>query len=251
MASHPYLDHPGILAFAHRGDSQAAPENTLAAFRSAHDLGFRYFETDVHLSKDGVLLAFHDHKLDRVTDSCGLISKLDHGQIKQAKVGGTDPIPTLSELLEEFPHTRINIEPKSDDAVRPLIDLIKATKSIDRVCMGSFNGRRIQQIRQALPNACTSMGPRETLWARLGSLGLPAPELTAHCAQVPTHFLGVPVADTRFIQHLHELGMQTHIWTVNEESEMHRLLDAGATGLMTDRPAMLRSVLEARGQWSA
>lgn len=249
MATHPYLEHSGILAFAHRGDSQAAPENTHAAFASAHAMGFRYFETDVHLSRDGVLLAFHDHKLDRVTDTRGTVAKLDYGAIKQARVGGTDPIPLMADLLEEFPETRINIEPKSDAAVQPLIDLIKASNAVDRVCFGSFHSRRIDKIRQALPNACTSMGPAETLRARLGSWGIKTAEPEAHCAQVPTSYFGIPVADTHFIHYLKNLGLQTHIWTVNDETEMHRLLDAGATGMMTDHPALLRRVLEERGQW--
>lgn len=250
MANHPYLEHSGVLAFAHRGDGQAAPENTHAAFASAHALGFRYFETDVHLSKDGVLLAFHDHKLDRVTDSRGVVAKLDYSRIQQARVGGTERIPLMAELLEAFPDTRINIEPKSDAAVQPLIDLVRASNAVHRVCFGSFHSRRIARIRAALPDACTSMGPRETLWARMGSLGLPAPAIQANCAQVPTRQFGIPIADRRFMQHLLKLGMQTHIWTVNEESEMHRLLDAGASGLMTDHPALLKGVLQSRGQWA-
>lgn len=249
MATHPYLEHSGILAFAHRGDSQSAPENTRAAFASAHAMGFRYFETDVHLSRDGMLLAFHDHKLDRVTDTRGIVSQLDYAEIKHALVGGAEPIPLMAELLEEFPETRFNIEPKSDASVQPLIDLIKSTRSVHRVCLGSFNSSRIEKIRQLLPEACTSMGPMETLRARLGSWGINTRKPRAHCAQVPTSYYGVPVADSHFIQHLQKIGLQTHIWTVNEENEMHRLLDAGATGLMTDHPAVLKSVLEARGQW--
>lgn len=249
MATHPYLEHAGVLAFAHRGDGEAAPENTLAAFQSAHRLGFRYFETDVHLSRDGMLLAFHDDRLERVSDGRGAIAELDYAQIRQARVGGSEEIPTMAALLEEFPHTRFNIEPKSDASVQPLIELIEATGALERVCLGSFSGRRIARIRAALPGACTSMGPLETLWARLGSWGLPAPALRAHCAQVPTRHYGAPVADARFMRHLRGLGLQTHIWTVNDEAEMQRLLDAGADGLMTDRPALLRRVLESRGQW--
>ena len=250
MALHPFLEHSGILAFAHRGDSQAAPENTMAAFSSAHALGFSYFETDVHLSQDGVLLAFHDHKLDRVTNSRGVVAQLDYATIAQARVGGSERIPLLAELLEEFPDTRINIEPKSDAAVQPLVKLIKSTNAVQRVCFGSFHSRRTKQIRATLPHACTSMGPLETLRTRLASWGAPAATVKAQCAQVPTNHFGVPIADTRFIQYLLNLGLQTHIWTVNHAPEMHSLLDAGASGLMTDNPALLKSVLQSRGQWA-
>jgi len=249
MPSHPYLEHDGILAFAHRGDGEAAPENTMAAFKSAHEIGLSYFETDVHLTRDGVLLALHDDKLDRVTDSKGIVAELDYKAVREARVGGSEPIPLMSELFEEFPDTKFNIEPKSDDSVKPLIDLVKSTNAIDRCCFGSFSGKRIDSIREALPTACTSMGPLECLWARLGSYGIPTPKLQAHCAQVPTRQYGLPLADERFMRHLKSLGIQTHIWTVNEEDEMQRLLDAGVSGIMTDRPALLKQVLQQRGQW--
>ena len=247
---HPYLEPAGFRAFAHRGDHDAAPENTHRAFESAVELGFRYLETDVHLSADGTLYAFHDDRLDRVTDARGLIGELDAGAINRARVGGQHAIPTMASLFEAFPDTRFNIEPKSDAAVAPLVDLIRATGSIDRVCIGSFSGRRITQVRATLPGSCTSMGPLETTWARLSSLGLPTPRIDADCAQVPVSQWGIRIVDKAFVTGQRRHNRETHVWTVNTQAEMERLIDLGVDGIMTDHPALLKSVLKARNLWS-
>ncbi|MEM9603306.1 MAG: glycerophosphodiester phosphodiesterase [Pseudomonadota bacterium] len=246
---HPYLAPTGFKAFAHRGDHDAAPENTFTAFSSAVAMGYRYLETDVHLSRDGELFAFHDNELDRVTDSRGRLSELDAAQIRRAHVGEVERIPVMAELLEAFPDVHFNIEPKSYAAVAPLIELIRHTRSVHRVCVGSFSGQRIDQVRAALPEVCTSMGPLETTWARLQSLGLPTPGIVAHCAQVPCSQWGIRLVDAAFIECQHRHGRETHVWTVNEASEMHRLIDLGVDGIMTDHPARLKAVLEDRGLW--
>ena len=246
----PFLDSQNILAFAHRGDSEAAPENTAAAFQSAVDLGFRYLETDVHCTRDGVLIAFHDDRLDRVTNQKGRIKKLNYADVACARVDNSEPIPLMEELLGDFPDIYFNIDPKSDAAVQPLIEIIKRTASEDRVCVGSFSDRRLRQIRSALPDVCTSMATYEAARAKLNSLGVRLGSLRANCAQVPVTWNGVSVVDRRFIQAMKAQGIPVHVWTINDASEMHRLLDMGVDGIMTDRPALLKSILISRKQWS-
>ncbi len=249
MVDHAFLEHEGILAFAHRGDHQAGPENTLSAFEGAVQQGFCYLETDVHCSKDGVLLAFHDDRLDRVTDQQGLIAQTDYALIRQARIRETEQIPRLESLLEAFPDARFNIDPKSDAAVGPLIDIIRHMDAEQRVCIGSFYGRRLRWVRDALPGVCTSMARAETTYARFASLGLPWRSGGAACAQVPVWWNRILVVDSRFVQTMHAQGIPVHVWTVNNIDEMHRLLDLGVDGLMTDYPAKLKSVLLTRGQW--
>ncbi|MEP5368716.1 glycerophosphodiester phosphodiesterase family protein, partial [Parvibaculum sp.] len=155
-AKFPYLEFDGLLAFAHRGGAGAWPENTMPAFQGAVDLGYRYIETDVHATRDGVLLAFHDDKLDRVTDMQGVIAEMDYAEVRKARIAGTEPIPLMAELLAAWPDIRINIDPKRDNAARPLVQLLKEAKAVERVCVNSFSGRRTAGIRDALgPNLCT------------------------------------------------------------------------------------------------
>ncbi|MEQ9527485.1 MAG: glycerophosphodiester phosphodiesterase family protein, partial [Parvibaculaceae bacterium] len=139
-AKYPYLEHDGLLAFAHRGGAGAWPENTMPAFQGAVDLGYRYIETDVHATRDGVLLAFHDDKLDRVTDMQGTIAEMDYAEVRKARIAGTEPIPLMAELLSTWPDIRINIDPKRDNAAAPLIRLLRDSGAVERVCVTAFSG---------------------------------------------------------------------------------------------------------------
>ena len=247
---HPYLNHPGPLAFAHRGGAEEHPENSLAAFAHAVSLGYRYLETDVHLTADGVILAFHDDSLDRVTDRSGVISECTAAEVAQARISGVEHIPTLDELFDTFPDTCINIDPKDDRVVGPLVETIQRHEALNRICIGSFSGRRLTQCRRLLgPGLCTSAGPLDTARFRLASLGLAPTPTSINCLQVPVRQSGIPVVDRRFVDHAHERGLQVHVWTIDEPNDMHRLLDLGVDGLMTDRPSTLRSVLVERNQW--
>jgi glycerophosphoryl diester phosphodiesterase len=246
----PFLDHPGPLAFAHRGGAGDWPENTMPAFEGAVALGYRYVETDAHVTADGVCLAFHDERLDRVTDRTGVIAELTYQEVRQARVDGREPIPLLEDLIAAFPEVRVNIDPKHDAAVEPLAAVIERTGSIDRVCVGSFSDQRIARLRAALgPRLCTSLGPKAIARLRGGSFGLPAGRFEGGCAQVPHKYKGVAVTDRRFVERAHAAGLQVHVWTIDDPVEMHDLLDLGVDGIMTDRPVVLRDVLRSRGAW--
>jgi glycerophosphoryl diester phosphodiesterase len=253
VPSHPYLDHDGPIPFAHRGGASEAPENTLPAFEYAVGLGYRYLETDVHATADGRLVAFHDASLDRVTDRRGRIAELRWSEVARAMVDGRAPIPLLTDLFEAFPDARINIDCKSDGAVDPLVRAVRATGSIDRVCIGAFSDRRLARLRRELgPGLCSTMGPGEVARLRIGSLvpgGTGLVGRAAACIQVPVAMAGIPVVDRRSVATAAHLGLPVHVWTIDDATEMHRLLDLGVAGIMTDRPAVLRDVLQARGHW--
>ncbi|BBC97238.1 glycerophosphodiester phosphodiesterase [Streptomyces griseofuscus] len=248
---HPYLDHPGPLAFAHRGGAADGVENTAAQFRRAVELGYRYIETDVHATADGRLVAFHDTTLDRVTDGAGRIADLPWSEVRRARVGGREPVPLFEELLETFPEVRWNIDIKAEPALRPLLDLLERTGAWDRVCVGSFSEARVLRAqRLAGPRLATSFGTRGVLSLRLRSWGLPAAvRRSAVAAQVPEAQSGVPVVDARFVRAAHARGLHVHVWTINEPERMHRLLDLGVDGIMTDHIDTLRKVMEERGVW--
>ena len=222
----------------------------MPAFEGAVRLGFRYVETDVHATSDGALLAFHDDVLDRVTDYSGDIAKLPWDIVRRARVGGREPIPLLEELLGTFPDLRVNIDPKHDAAVQPLIDIIEKFDAIHRVCIGSFSDKRVAKLRKALgPDLCTALGPNAVRRLVVGSRGLPVGRFNQPCAQVPPQRRSVTIVSKRFLDAAHRRGIAVHVWTIDDDMEMERLLDLGVDGIMTDRPAVLRSLLEARGQW--
>ncbi|GGY08865.1 glycerophosphodiester phosphodiesterase [Streptomyces anandii] len=248
---HPYLDHPGPIAFAHRGGAADGVENTVAQFRRAVALGYRYIETDVHATADGRLVAFHDTTLDRVTDGSGRIADLPWEDVRHARVGGREPVPLFEELLETFPEVRWNIDVKAEPALLPLLELVERHGAWGRVCVGSFSEARVVRAqRLAGPRLATSYGTRGVLGLRLRSWGVPAAlRRSAVAAQVPVSQSGVPVVDPLFLRAAHARGLHVHVWTVNEPKRMHRLLDLGVDGIMTDHIDTLREVMEDRGVW--
>jgi glycerophosphoryl diester phosphodiesterase len=222
----------------------------MPAFEHAVRLGYRYVETDVHVTSDGVLLAFHDDVLDRVTDGHGRVDELPWSVVRQAKVDGREPIPLFEDLLGTWPDLRVNIDPKHDGAVDALVEVLQRCDAVDRVCIGAFSDRRLARVRSLLgPRVCTSLGPRSIARLRAASYGVPAGRLPSPSAQVPTGARGVTLVDARFVKTAHARNIDVHVWTIDDRDEMVRLLDLGVDGIMTDRPAVLREVLESRGQW--
>ncbi|GAA2436168.1 glycerophosphodiester phosphodiesterase [Streptomyces macrosporus] len=252
--AHPFFDHPVPLAFAHRGGAvagRAGLENTHAAFARAVELGYRYLETDVHVTADGHLVAFHDATLDRTTDGSGPIAALSWAEVRRARVGGSEPVPLFADLLRAFPHARWNIDVKADAALTPLLEVLDSADAWDRVCVGAFSESRVARARAlAGPRLATSLGTRGVLGLRLRSYRLPgAVSRGALCAQVPVRHGGVRVVDRAFVRHAHARGLQVHVWTINDPARMRALLDLGVDGIMTDHIETLRTVLAERGAW--
>jgi len=218
----------------------------MRAFEQAVGLGYRYLETDVHVTADGVVVAFHDDDLARTCGRPGRISDLPFADVEAARVDGTETIPTLRDLLDAFPDVRLNIDCKSDAAVGPLADEIAKHGVLDRVCLASFSDARIRSLRRRLGvGLCTAAATRElaVLWATGRNLG------DAKAAQVPVRQRGMTVVTERFIRRAHHAQVAVHVWTIDDPAEMHRLLDLGVDGIMTDRPVALRDVFVERGLW--
>lgn len=256
---YPFLDHDGPIAFAHRGGAAGGLENSLTAFGQAVAMGYRYLETDVHATSDGVLLAFHDRTLDRVTDRRGRIARLPYAQVRRARIGGTEPIPLLEDVLQAWPQVRVNVDVKEVGAIGPLVEVIRRTGALDRVCVASFSERRLAATRRALgPRLCTALGPAAVarLWAASGrrlaaSYLLAYPHWAAEvpCVQVPEQVGRLTLVTAKLVDLAHGHGQRVHVWTVDDAAQMHRLLDLGVDGIMTDEIATLRHVLLARGMW--
>jgi glycerophosphoryl diester phosphodiesterase len=244
-----YLDSPGPVALAHRGahDAQVA-ENSMAAFERAVSLGYRYIETDVHATADGVLVAFHDSTLDRVTDRRGAIAQMTWAEVSRARLSDSSTIPLAQDVLGTWPHMRVNIDAKSDGAVGPLLDVLHRTRAHARVCVGSFSDRRTRTLRRALPpGTATALAPREVAALRIGlPPGSPWLPREVPCVQVPERQGRIRIVDPTFVERVHAQGRVVHVWTINDEADMRRLLDLGVDGLVTDEAELLARVLASR-----
>ncbi|HEX8508097.1 MAG TPA: glycerophosphodiester phosphodiesterase family protein, partial [Propionibacteriaceae bacterium] len=215
-----YFDVP-FIPYAHRGGAHYPPnlhrENTAYAFGQAVGLGYRHLETDVHATADGVLLAFHDSRLDRVTDHSGLIADLPYAQVKEARIGGHDPIPTLAELFVRFPDCHFNIDAKSEGAVDLLADTIDEHEAHDRVCVSSFSVRRLYRLRRRLGRRVASAASMYGIaWNRFAPvlnrlLNTPAPAL-----QMPVDYVVLGrnrrILTPALVDVVHRAGKLVHIW---------------------------------------
>ena len=252
----PFLDCPRPHAFAHRGGAAHAPENSWAAFEHAIKLGYAYLETDARATSDGKLMAFHDRTLDRMTDGSGPIGSRTYREVSALRVADSEPIPLIEDLLGAWPDARFNIDLKDEPGIALLADVLRRTGAWDRVCVTSFSGSRLRTARGLLDRpVCMATSPtviaavRYTIGAatRERQPGLLARRLAqwqVRCAQVPGK-----VASASFVRRAHGLGLDVHVWTINDRAEMSRLLDLGADGIMTDDICSLREVLIERGQW--
>src|SRR5215472_10507747 len=164
-----FLDTPGPLAFAHRGGAAHAPENSWRAFEHAVSLGYRYLETDLQATADGVLVAFHDKTLTRVCGRDGRVSRLSSAELSAARIDGTEPIPRLEDLLAAWPDVRFNLDVKDVPAIAPLPEVLRRTNAWDRVCVVSFSASRLRATRRALGRpVCMAASPFGTAMVRFG-----------------------------------------------------------------------------------
>jgi glycerophosphoryl diester phosphodiesterase len=249
---------------AHRGFSLAGLENSLAAFRSAVELGYFHLETDVHTTSDGELLLFHDRTLDRVTDGHGRIHDLTADEVREVRIGGTEPVPTFDELVEAFPNARFNLDVKDWHSVPSVVAAIERHQVHDRVLIASFSDRRRRAVlRQLSRRTASSAGTlANALFLVLGPLlsarraGAPVRAVLrlvlrdVNALQVPLRYRAIPVVTPGYVRRAHELGLYVHVWTINDPAQMHRLLDLGVDGIVSDRADLLKEVLQERGQWS-
>jgi glycerophosphoryl diester phosphodiesterase len=254
---HPYLSGPYPRAFAHRGwhvGDLAGLENSRGAFHQAVAEGYRYIETDVHATSDGVVVMHHDATLERTTDGRGAVAELPWSMVSGARVGGREPVCRLDELLEELPTALLNIDVKADSAVEPVVATLRRCGALGRVCLASFSDARLARLRKlGGPGLLTSMGPKSVaaLWAA-GQTGVSvlAGLSRGRMAQVPVRQGPLRVVSPGLLKVARRSGVEVHVWTVDEPSRMAALLDVGVDGLVTDRPDLLRDVLRSRGCWS-
>ena len=251
------------VPIAHRGSRLLWPENTMEAFSGAVALGYRHLETDLHITSDGVLVCIHDDTVDRTTNGVGPVDSFTLEELSDLDAGYRHAggegygfratgikVPTLEELASSFSDSSLVVDLKTDGLIDALVVLIERENLADRLIVGSFDDDRLDDFREATGGkVATSTGPAMArLWVIASRVGRGAGG-DAQALQVPTQIRGVRVVDERLVRLAHQSDMQVHVWTVNDEDEMKRLLDSGVDGLITDRPDILKAVLVERGEW--
>ncbi|KZE94321.1 Glycerophosphoryl diester phosphodiesterase [Agromyces sp. NDB4Y10] len=237
----PWFEPAAPRVLAHRGLALDAPENTLLAFEHAVRAGAGYLETDVHLSADGEAVIAHDPELGRVAPGrTERVADLTADALRRVDLGHGQGFPTLIEALHAFPAARFNIDVKTDPAVAATVEAIRAADARDRVLLTAFSDARRRRLAAMLPGVVTSAGRASVLRARAASVvGSPAllrrAVAGAQVLQIPERVGRVPLLTPRLLERAHAAGLEVHVWTVNAEADMRRLLRLGVDGIVTDR----------------
>jgi len=256
------LDCERPLAFAHRGGAALFPENTLVAFEGAQRQGYIYLETDVHMTTDGVIVVFHDDALERTTNGRGLVRTSSFAELERLDAGfhfspdGVSfpwrsqgvRIMRFEEVVTRLPEARFNVELKQAEPsiVGPFWQLVQRLELYDRVLVAAARDEIVHEFRRiSRGRVATSAGENETLRffiaSRVGATRLLRVGYDA--LQVPPRHGNLTVVDRRFVDAAHARGVQVHVWTIDDPSEMRRLLALGVDGLMSDRPDLLMGVV--------
>ena len=246
-----YLSPAPPRVLAHRGLALEAPENTLLAFLHAVNAGATHVETDVHGSADGIAMVSHDPDLARVAGREVAVRQLTAAELRRVSLGAGQGYCSLAEALDAFPETRFNIDVKSADAIEGTIKAVRDARASARVLIGSFSDARRRRTIRELPGVATSVSARGALpavhAARAGATSALSRILSGvDAVQLPAKVAGANVVTARAIRSFHAVGVEVHIWTINDPAEMERLLDAGVDGLVTDRADLALPLVAAR-----
>ncbi len=268
-----------VIAFAHQGGSFEGPSSTLAAIEHALRAGASAVELDVHATRDRRVVVCHDETVDRTTNHHGEIANLTLAELREMDnaywwIEGETVTPgreageyvlraraphdrrygvvTLEEVATTFPGVLLNLDLKrTSPAVEPyeslLAEELRRLEVTDAVMVASFHDEAIQRFRAVAPEVATSAATNEvaTFYFSLADASPVVPPVEAF--QVPASFSGIDVVTESFVAAAHRAGVAVHVWTINDEAEMARLLDLGVDGLVSDRPTLLSAVLSPRG----
>ena len=265
---HPYFALPLPIVFGHRGASGEAPENTLVAFERALAQGAAILETDVHVTRDGEVVLAHDADVARTSDGAGRIGELTLAELRRLDAGhrfspdggASHPyrgrgirIPTLREVFTALPGARFNIELKANDArlIEGVVQLVSEHARAERTLLAAAEDETLARVRAELAqravHAALGASVGDVLAYVRAALGQGAAPREPMALQIPPSFAGQPLVTPELVAFAHAHDVQVHVWTVNDEPEMKRLLDLGVDGLMSDFPARLRALVDARG----
>ena len=234
-----YLDYDGLKVLAHRGGAEESYENTTESFEYSQLLGCEFIETDVQVSSDGIPYIFHDDDLKRILNKPVRFDSLSSNEIDGLNIFNSCKIPKLSDTLLRFPNLCFQIDFKTDEVVMPALDVINDMNVFDRVCIASFNSKRLQNVRSLYPDLCISMGPNEVLKTLLASLNLYKGEIPGDCLQIPMSYYGIKIVSKRFVDFVHSRGLKIMIWTINDIKTFKYLIDLGVDGIITDRKSVV------------
>jgi len=260
---HPYFEPDKFLVIAHRGGRSLGPENTIYTFKRAIEKGADVLEMDLQTTADGQLVVLHDRNVNRTTNGKGAVDGFSLSELKKLDAGfrwsphnsNTFPlrnkgitIPTLADVFQALPDTRMNIEIKSSqvNTIQDLCRVIREHAMAEKVMVACFDSGKLGEFRSVCPEVATSAGASEAVlfyWLQRAQLES-AYSPSAQALQIPEAYRDRRITTSRFLDAAHARNMRVHVWTVNDTESMQRLIALGVDGIMTDYPDRLVNVLK-------
>jgi len=256
------IERTNILVFAHRGASKEFPENTFPSFRKAVELGADYIETDIHFTRDNNFAVIHDDSIDRMTEGSGLVSSYTMDELKEFDAGyfftsdGGETYPfrdkgirimSIGEMLEAFPDQKFNIDLKEKTPlqVKYFIDIIKRYNAEDRIIAASEHFGNLRALRKISSIATSFSTIEASFFLFLYKCGLLFLNFSFKgiALQIPENLGQFKIVTGAFVKEAHAAGLDIHVWTINHEQDMRRLIEIGVDGIMSDDPELLIKVL--------
>ena len=234
---HPFFSS-SFQPFVHRGNSVNFTENTLEAFQDAVNLGYEYIETDLRMTKDGEVVTFHDESIFRVSGEHKNICDLTYEELKNIPLKKGGHIPRFSEVMEQFPDTKFNVDLKINGLVNKVANILDSHNAYNKICIASFDTKRLRAFKKLRDQACISMGILDVIFLKLFKYLIS----TVDCIQIPLHWKGIKVLDNNLIKTAHSKDLKIHVWTINSQDIMESLINMNVDGIMTDDAELLKNV---------
>ena len=233
------FQNQAFIGLSHRGNSKDFIENSFEAFNSVIEMGFNYIETDLRMTLDGEIIAFHDEDLKRLFRKDLKVQDLTYKEIDTLFGEQNCNLISLRDSLSQFPDIKFNIDLKSKSVVKKSIEIVKELKAFDRVCFASFNSAYTQEVLNTNPNANVSMGLKDVAYFKFFS----HLNKKANILQIPLRWKGIKILNKSLIERAKKKRLLIHVWTINDRNVICDLIKAGINGIVTDEPQLLMNVM--------
>tara|TARA_B100001115_G_scaffold180490_1_gene172905 strand:+ start:799 stop:1536 length:738 start_codon:yes stop_codon:yes gene_type:complete len=231
-----------FIGLSHRGNSKKFIENSLEAFNSAIQMGYKYIETDLRMTLDREVIAFHDPDLKRLFNLDLRIKDLTFNEIANLFREKNCSLLTLEDALKEFPDIYFNIDLKVKEVIQDSIKVVTDLNAFNRVCFASFHSGYTEKVLQQNQNAIVSMGLKDVALFKF----FKAYDKNIKVLQIPLKWKGIKVLTRNLVEKAFKSNLLIHVWTINDRKTINNLIDIGVNGIVTDEPELLMEIMKER-----
>ena len=231
-----------FIGLSHRGNSKKFIENSFEAFNSVVQMGYKYIETDLRMTLDKEVIAFHDPDLKRLFNLDLQVKDLTFNEIANLFKEKNCSLLTLEDVLKEFPKIYFNIDLKVEEVIQDSIKVVADFNAFDRVCFASFHSNRTGKVLRYNQNAIVSMGMKDIALFKFFKFN----NKNKKIIQIPLKWKGIKILTRNLIQKAHKSNLLVHVWTINDRKLINNLIDLGVNGIVTDEPELLMEIMKER-----